>query len=182
MKITSRIENIFCKIDLKQNLDITDRMAEEAGLEPSGKISSYIYTHPKLNVKTIVLSSGEVHINGAKSHEDIESAFWGLKNKLKKAGIPISITPDIDYEIENVLATGNIHDYLPGLEIDLERISLNENAVYAPDKFPAVFLTFLVSKCRGTAMVFKSGKVLIGDVKSHEDANIILAKVLDIVR
>jgi len=31
-------------------------------------------------------------------------------------------------------------------------------------------------------MVFRSGKVLIGDVKSHEDANLILEKVIETVR
>lgn len=85
-------------------------------------------------------------------------------------------------KIENLLATADIHDYLPELDIDLEKISLKQNAVYEPGEFPAVFLDFTPSNVSGSAMLFKSGRILIGDVKSPEDANLVLERVIEAVR
>lgn len=130
----------------------------------------------------IVYSSGEVFCYGAKNDEEIESSFWGIKAKLREIGVNIKITPETDIKVENLLATGDVRDYLPDLEIDLESISVKENAVYEPGKFPGVFFTFFLRKSKGTAIVFKSGRVLIGDVKSQEDANLVLEKVIDAVR
>lgn len=182
LKAKSRIENIFCRIDYKQSLNIDERRAQREGLEEGKNLPAYIYTHPKHNIKMMIFSSGIVFLNGAKNSEEIESAFWELKRKLKELGNRITLRADTEIEIENVLATGNIRDYLPEIVIDLEKLSEKENAAYDPKKCPAVFLTYALPKTKGTAMVFKSGKVLIGDVKSHEDANLILEKVIDTVR
>ena len=182
MKAKSKVENIFCRIDFKQSLDIDVRRAQREGLEEGKNLPAYIYTHPKHNIKMMIFSSGEVFLNGAKNTDEIESAFWDLKRKLKEMGYRINLSEDTEIEIENVLATANIRDYFPNIHIDMERISEKENAAYDPEKCPAVFLTYALAKTKGTAMVFRSGKVLIGDVKSHEDANLILEKVIDTVR
>lgn len=182
MKASSRVENIFCRIDFKQSLDIDERSAKKEGLEEGKNLPVYIYTHPKHNIKMMIFSSGEIFLNGAKNNEQLESAFWDIKRKLKKMGNRIDLSEETEIEIENVLATANIREYFPDITIDLERISEKENAPYDPGKYPAVFLTYALEKTKGTAMLFKSGKVLIGDVKSHEDANLILEKVIDTVR
>jgi TATA-box binding protein (TBP) (component of TFIID and TFIIIB) len=182
LKASSRVENIFCRIDFKQSLDIDERSAKKEGLEEGKNLPVYIYTHPKHNIKMMIFSSGEVFLNGAKNTEQLESAFWDIKRKLKKMGNRIDLSEETEIEIENVLATANIREYFPDITIDLERISEKENASYDPEKYPAVFLTYALEKTKGTAMLFKSGKVLIGDVKSHEDANLILEKVIDTVR
>jgi len=183
MKVSSKIENIFCRIDFKRILPIDEKTAQEAGMEAAkSHLRSYIYTHPRLGVKMMIFPSGQVFMNGAKNHDEVESSFWALKKKLKELGFSFALSPHTEIEVENVMATGNIRDYLPDAKIDLEKISLKENAVYEPKKFPAVFLSFIVSGARSTAMVFPSGKVLIGDVRSHEDANIVLEKVIEAVR
>jgi TATA-box binding protein (TBP) (component of TFIID and TFIIIB) len=182
LKAKSKVENIFCRIDFKQSLDIDEKRAKREGLEEGKNLPAYIYTHPSYNIKMMIFSSGEVFLNGAKSFEQIESAFWDLKKKLKRMGNRINLSEDTEIEVENVLATGNIRDYFPTLTIDLERISEKDNASYDPEKYPAVFLTYALAKTKGTAMVFPSGKVLIGDVKSQEDANLILEKVIETVR
>jgi hypothetical protein len=182
LKAESKVENIFCRIDFKQSLDIDELRAQREGLEEGKNLPAYIYTHPKHNIKMMIFSSGEVFLNGAKNACEIESAFWDLKRKLKKMGNRIDLSEDIEIEIENVLATANIRDYFPDITIDMDRISEKENAAYDPKEYPAVFLTYALAKTNGTAMVFRSGKVLIGDVKSHEDANLILEKVIETVR
>jgi TATA-box binding protein (TBP) (component of TFIID and TFIIIB) len=182
LKAKSRVENIFCRIDFKQSLDIDERLARKEGLEEGRNLPAYIYTHPKHNIKMMIFSSGVVFLNGARNNEEIESAFWDLKRKLKELGNRINLREDTEIEIENVLATGNIRDYFPDIAIDLEKISEKENAAYDPEKYPAVFLTYALPKTMGTALVFRSGKVLIGDVKSYEDANLVLEKVIDAVR
>jgi TATA-box binding protein (TBP) (component of TFIID and TFIIIB) len=133
-------------------------------------------------VKMMIFQTGEVILSGAKDLKEVESSFWNLKKKLKDLGARIDIRPDTEIEIQNVLATGNVKDYLPDLDIDLEKISSGVNATYDPEKFPAVFLSYPLHDCKATAMLFKSGKVLVGDVKSHEDANIVLEKVVEQVR
>lgn len=182
MKVKTRIENIFCLIDFKQELEIDDRMAEEAGLEAAKNLSSYIYTHPELQTKMMIFSSGKVFLNGAKNQDEIASSFWALIRKLKEIGIRIILGPHTRIEIENLLATADLHDYLPDLEVDLEKISMKQNATYEPEKFPAVFLNFFSSQVKGSAMVFKSGRILIGDVKSPEDADLVLERVIETVR
>lgn len=182
MKISSRVENIFCRIDFKQEILLDGDGNVPAGMKAASNFGAYIYTPRGGDVKMMIFPSGEVFVNGAKSKEDIESSFWVLKNKLKEMGVRLSLMNDPDIDVENVLATGNIRDYLPGLKIDLEKLSESENAVYDPEKFPALFFSFFLKGKRATAIVFESGKVLIGDVRSHEDANLVLEKVIALVR
>lgn len=177
-----KVENIFCCIDFKQYLDISDERAEEAGLEATKNLSAYVYTHPELKTEMMIFFSGKVFLNGAKNKSEIASSFWALTRKLKEIGVKVILGPHIDIEITNVLATANIRDYLPGLEVDLERISMKQNAVYNSKEFPSVFLSFLPPEVKGTALIFKSGRVLVGDVKSPEDADLILEKVIETVR
>jgi len=182
MKVESRIKNISCRVDFKRILPIDEKTAERGGIEPTRRLQSYVYTHPALDVKMVIFSSGQVVINGAKSQDEIESSFWALKKKLKELGFSFALSPDTEIEVENVMATGNIREYLPDVVIDMEKICLKDNAVYEPKKFPAAFLSFMVSGRKSTAMLFPSGKVLIGDVRSHKDANIVLEKVIETVR
>jgi len=182
VKADSKVENILCRIDFKQDIDIDEESARICGFESGKNLPAYIYTHPKHDIKMMIFSSGMVFMTGAKNDCELEAAFWDLKRKLKEAGVRITLSEDTEIEIENVLATANIKEYLPGIAIDLDRISEKENALYGPEKYPAVFLTYNLEGTKGTAMVFRSGKVLIGDVKSHEDANLILEKVIETVR
>jgi TATA-box binding protein (TBP) (component of TFIID and TFIIIB) len=182
MKISCRVENIFCRIDFKQDILLDEGKSRLAGMKAARNFGAYVYDHPRLNVKMMIFPFGEVRLTGAKSRQEIDSSFWALKSKLKEIGVRLDLQKDMDIEIENVLATGNVHDYLPGANVDLERLALNENAVYDPERSPAAFLSFFLKGRRATAMVFKSGKVLIGDVGSHEDANLVMEKVIETVR
>jgi TATA-box binding protein (TBP) (component of TFIID and TFIIIB) len=182
MKISCRVENIFCRIDLKQEIDLDERKSLLAGMKTAKNFGAYVYDHPRLNVKMMIFPSGEVHMSGAKSNQEIESSFWALKAKLKEIGVRLDLQKEMDIVVENVLATGNVRDYLPETRIDLEKLALNENAVYDPEKSPAAFLSFFLKGRQATAMVFRSGKVLIGDVGSLEDANLVMGKVIETVR
>ena len=182
MKVKSRIENMVCRIDFKQGIYFDEKTARKQGITETEHLQAYIYNHPKLDIKMMIFQTGEVILSGAKDAREIESAFWNLKKKLKDIGVKIAIRPDTEIEVQNVLATGNIRDYLPDLGIDLEKLADSENAVYDPKKFPTVFLSYLLHDCKATAMLFPSGKVLIGDVKTREDANLVLEKVIDQVR
>jgi TATA-box binding protein (TBP) (component of TFIID and TFIIIB) len=177
-----KVENIFCCIDFKQYLDICDEKAEDAGLEATRNLSAYVYTHPKLKTEMMIFFTGKVFLNGAKNQGEIASSFWALTRKLKEIGVKVTLGPHTEIEIMNVLATANIHDYLPDLEVDLERISMKHNAIYNPKEFPSVFLSFLPPEVKGTALIFKSGRVLVGDVRSPEDADLILERVIETVR
>ncbi|MEA3255227.1 MAG: hypothetical protein U9Q22_05285 [Candidatus Altiarchaeota archaeon] len=177
-----KIKNIFCHIDFGQYLDINDERAKEAGLEATRNLSAYVYTHPELKTEMMIFFSGKVFLNGAKNQSEIASSFWALTRKLKEIGVKVILGPHTEIEITNVLATANIRDYLPDFEVDLEKISMKQNVVYNPKEFPSVFLSFFPPDVVGTALIFKSGRVLVGDVKSPEDADLIIEKVIETVR
>lgn len=186
MKAETKIENISCRIDFRQNFDIDPKKAVEAGFHAAKNISSYIYRHEEPKVEMMVFPSGEAYLTGPKSHEEVESSFWVLKKKLSELGLNAKIKEDTAIEVENVLASADLRDYLPELEIDLKDLAMKDNAAYNPEEMPAVFMTFFLSRMdkliKATAMVFASGKVLIGDVRSHEDANLVLERLIDEVR
>jgi len=186
MKARAEVKNISYRVDFRQDFAIDEETAKKAGLIESRNISSYVYRHPKLNAEMMIFPSGEAFITGAKTRQEVESFFWELRKKLKDLGVEINLSQDIGIDIENILASANLRDYFPDIEINLEALSKKDNAAYDPDKMPAVFLTYVFRRMnqlvKGTAIIFSGGKVLIGDVKSEEDANLILEKVIESVR
>lgn len=184
MKVCTRIENISYRVDFGQNIDIDRERALEEGMR-EGNLS-YIYASRGMDIEMLIYPSGEVLVSGAKNMEEIESSFWDLKNKLKSIGTRINLKTEIRLTIENILATANVRDYLPNLEIDLERIGAMENTHYRPESFPGVFISFIFQSldglCDPTVVLFPSGRVLIGDVTTHDDANLVLEKIIDMIR
>ncbi len=190
MALTTKIENMVCFIDLKQDLLIDDKTAQENGLQPMKNLSGYLF-HPSEDSKKnfMIFPSGKVFLNGATSREDLENSFWLLVKKLKTIGVKIKLKPDTEIVVENLMVSATLKEYLPEKEkINLEKLAQAENTDYDPEKFPGIFLRFFNSKDNskvpmlGTAILFPSGKILVGDVKNLEDANLILEKVIEKVR
>jgi len=66
--------------------------------------------------------------------------------------------------IHNVVATANL-----GIQLDLKKIALTaRNAEYNPRRFAAVIMR--IREPKSTALVFKSGKLVVTGTKSEEDA------------
>ncbi len=73
-------------------------------------------------------------------------------------------TPVFEIKIQNVVATVNL-----GLQVDLEKISQTaRNAEYNPRRFAAVIMR--IREPRTTALVFKSGKMIVTGAKKEEDS------------
>jgi TATA-box binding protein (TBP) (component of TFIID and TFIIIB) len=200
MKSKTRVENILCLIDLKQQLSIEEKEVESHGFKPMTNLNGFIFSPAFKNSPKITFmifpSEGKVFLIGVKNSKEIEHSFWFLIRKLKEIFPPLRIRPDTEIEIQNVLATANLRDYISSncddnesFEVNLEKLALEKNAEYDPKKFPGVFLRFFSSPrdetrvpMLGTAVVFRSGKILVGDVKSLEDADLILEKVIEKVK
>jgi len=85
---------------------------------------------------------------------DLQSQIAAWKTKLG-ASSPI---------VHNVVATANL-----GVDLDLKKIALTaRNAEYNPRRFAAVILR--IRDPKSTALVFKSGKLVVTGTKSEEEA------------
>jgi len=192
-KIRVNIENIIYFIDFKQNLKFKERDNED--FEGVENLSCTIFSFDdeknkregdsRDNAKSMVFPSGKVFLFGIKSSEEFEHIFWLLVKKLKE-NTTLKLNPNIDIEVENILVSANLRRYLSkgddeNFEVNLEKLALKEkeNAEYDPKKFPGIFLRILPL---GTAIVFRSGKVLVGDIKNIRDADIILERLIEKVR
>ena len=72
--------------------------------------------------------------------------------------------PVFEIKIQNVVATVNL-----GLQVDLEKISQTaRNAEYNPRRFAAVIMR--IREPRTTALIFKSGKMIVTGAKKEEDS------------
>lgn len=185
MKPKINIENITYLIDFKQSLDFDERKAEIEGFEELSNLSGFVISLENSSAKSIVFpSAGKAFLLGVKSEAEMERIFWILINELKKVS-KLKLNPEIEIETHNIFASTNLRENSKG-EIDLEKIAMMENSVYEPKKFPGVFLRIFSSnkekKILGTAIVFRSGKTLLGDVKSISDASLLLDKLLEMIR
>jgi transcription initiation factor TFIID TATA-box-binding protein len=99
----------------------------------------------------------------------VASSSSGPEKSVQEEGISIPIT------ITNVVATMNL-----GVQIDLEKVQQTvSNAEYNPRRFGAVILR--IRRPRATALVFKSGKVVVTgpkDIKDSQEAAQIFTAII----
>ena len=85
---------------------------------------------------------------------DVDSASWDARDN------PSGIRPIL----QNIVATCNL-----AVELDLKTIALHaRNAEYNPKRFAAVIMR--IREPKTTALIFKSGKMVVTGAKTEEDA------------
>lgn len=195
-----RIENIVYLVDFGQNIPIDDNLARDAGLEEMRGCSGFICNSledrkRESRAKSMIFPSGKALLLGTKSEDEFESAFWSLVRVIKRVS-KLSLKPDIRVEVHNMFVSTNLRDRLlkgaddessGDFEIDLEKLARDKHADYDPQRFPGVFLTLfaypdtkgITPILLGTAVVFRSGKVLLGDMKNLKDADILIEKIIE---
>jgi TATA-box binding protein (TBP) (component of TFIID and TFIIIB) len=124
----------------------------------------------------MLFSSGNFHITGAKSVEELYQTHTELKTYIED----ISDENDLDYkadcEVRNIVA---VNEY--SSKIDLEALSdALEESDYNPDDMPAI--RFSIGPNYGTFLIYRTGKVIYtgdSDLKNISNAFDDLFKILD---
>ncbi len=188
MKPKVNIENMTYFLDFKQSLNIDEKIAKKLGFEEMSTLNGFVFSFENLKAKAMVFSSGKAFLSGIKSKKELDFAFWTLIKKLRQVS-KFRLNPDIEIETQNILASANLKEnFNSDFEINLEKLAMERYAQYEPEKFPGVFLKILSSdndsraRILGTAIVFPSGKTLLGDIQNIGDADILLEKVIEKVK
>jgi len=185
MKFRINIENITYFVNFNQFLEIDEEKAKYNGFKEIPTLNGFVLSFMGGRIKAMVFSSGKAFISGIKSDSEFDFAFWELIKKLKKVS-SLEINPDIEIETENILASTNIKEYLnTNSELNLEKIAMETYCSYNPEKFPGVFIKISSDNEKfflGTAIIFPSGKTLLGDIKNIGDAHLMLEKIIEKIK
>jgi transcription initiation factor TFIID TATA-box-binding protein len=125
-------------------------------------------------VTLLIWKSGKIVINGAKSLKDCKKAGINITNKLKDLGY--SLKPH-EIQVHNMVATVNLQKGID-LKTLTDRRSTHELS-YEPEIFPGVIMRFSYPKV--TAMVFRSGKVILSGAKEYSDFLIVIDYIMFIL-
>ncbi len=117
----------------------------------------------RLNVRAslLIFSSGNIVITGAKSKEELDRVAEILVDLLRKAGIEIERTPEI--QLQNIVASADL-----GKPINLELVAMlgRENVSYEPEIFPGA--VYKLQKPKVVMLLFRSGRIVCTGAKSEE--------------
>ena len=127
---------------------------------------------PKLTI--LVNTSGKIIFTGAKSFHDIHIAYENFISCLKKLGY----NPMMDELVtQNIVFLCNLTK-----SIDLERTLINnlgKKILYEPEIFPG--LTLKHENPKFSAIMFKSGKIIVTGLHDEKKINEAIVKIKEII-
>lgn len=155
MVATAKLGEFFDLIDISDDLDIYYAPEQFPGM-------SIKITNPKVCVN--LFRSGQAVATGAKTFDDVNSAFEQVRSMLEKGGYePFSeITPSLS----NVVITHNM-----GQELNLANLTISlpmARTEWEPEQFPG--LIFRLEDLPSVCLIFSSGKCVITGSNSLEEA------------
>ena len=101
-------------------------------------------------MSVLVFSSGKCVITGARTVKQIHIAVNALQELLSDIGVQIEGDPSVT--IQNVVASGNLHDTI---NLELAALTL-ETSMYEPEVFPG--LIYRMQDPKVVILLFQSGK------------------------
>ena len=159
LHIANVVANSF--VDDTLNLNIIKKSLENCEYEPEQYFALiYRLNYPKLSI--LVNRSGKIIFTGAKSVKDIEAAQGIFLKDLKMLGYHPKLMP---ITIQNLVVVAR-YDYRLDLGV-IFKINCNKNIIYNPKDFHG--LVFRNINPKFTALIFKSGNVLISGLKRFAD-------------
>lgn len=155
MVATAKLGEFFDLIDISDDLDIYYAPEQFPGM-------SIKITNPKVCVN--LFRSGQAVATGAKTFDDVNSAFEQVRSMLEEGGYePFSeITPSLS----NVVITHNM-----GQELNLANLTIAlpmARTEWEPEQFPG--LIFRLEDLPSVCLIFSSGKCVITGSNSLEEA------------
>lgn len=160
------VENMVFTLSFPSRIDL-ERVAREL---PNAKYNSRRF--PSLVVKLaipkvtfLIFESGRAVCTGARSEGEMELAVRGLLNHLRSRGIELG---EPEASLENVV----VSSYLGG-EVDVERLSLELQAPYEPERFPGAIVRYGGRK----VLVFSSGRIVCTGLRTLAEAKAFVEEV-----
>ena len=155
MVATAKLGEFFDLIDISDDLDIYYAPEQFPGM-------SIKITNPKVCVN--LFRSGQAVATGAKTFDDVNSAFEQVRSMLEKGGYePFS---EISPSLSNVVITHNM-----GQELNLANLTIAlpmARTEWEPEQFPG--LIFRLEDLPSVCLIFSSGKCVITGSNSLEEA------------
>ncbi len=159
-----KIENVVASTSLGQELDLTaiELALDGAEYNPQ-QFPGLVYRLKDPKTATLLFRSGKVVCTGAKSLDDVKVAIGKVAKDIEKAGIFITIEPNI--EVQNIVASSDLEQ-----EINLNTVAITlglEKVEYEPEQFPG--LVYRLDDPKVVVLLFGSGKMVCTGAKVTED-------------
>lgn len=163
------VVNMVASTQYCRSLDIND-IADTLEIDyEQEQFPGMVYRVETPKVCLLLFRSGKAVATGAKSEEDVETAFRHLHGVLKEHEF---LTEDNEFEPENIEISNLVitHDYEQPVDLNRLIISLPfDKCEYEPEQFPG--LIYRLDDPQAVCLIFSSGKCVITGTRSVEDSN-----------
>jgi transcription initiation factor TFIID TATA-box-binding protein len=166
------IQNIVASSNVGIELDLTALALDlkDAEYEPES-FPGLVYRLKDPKSATLLFRSGKLVCTGSRSLENVDEAIGTVIADLKKAGVPITETPEI--VVQNIVASADL-----GQEINLNAIAISlglERVEYEPEQFPGLVYRLDVPKV--VVLLFGSGKLVCTGARVPKDVEDAVRKI-----
>ncbi|QQR93137.1 MAG: hypothetical protein IPJ89_02770 [Candidatus Iainarchaeum archaeon] len=158
------IVNLVASGGLNANLDLYNLAMSIPNIEyEPEQFPGAILKLKEPKVSMLLFKNGKIICSGASSTSQIDVAIKKANKMIHEIQPKVKILTKIEYEVVNLVATGNLHQNL-----DLFATAMQlDNVEYEPEQFPGAILRLDVPKL--TLLLFKNGKVICAGAKNEAE-------------
>lgn len=171
------IVNLVASGGLNANLDLYNLAMSIPNIEyEPEQFPGAILKMKEPKVSMLLFKNGKIICSGASAQGQIDLAIKKANKMINEIQPSVKILKKIEYEVVNLVATGNLHQNL-----DLFATAMQlENVEYEPEQFPGAILRLDDPKL--TMLLFKNGKVICAGAKNEKEMIRGLETADDLVR
>lgn len=165
------VVNIVASQRMAYNLDINE-IAFQLNIDyEQEQFPGMVYRCHDPKVCVLLFRSGKAVATGAKSLEDIETAFSRLRNDLTTHGFEVFEENMRETNLHNLVVTADYSDIVGDSKLNLSNLMFNlpfDKTEYEPEQFPG--LIYRSDNPKVVFLIFSSGKCVITGSKDLEEA------------
>ena len=171
------IVNLVASGGLNANLDLYNLAMSIPNIEyEPEQFPGAILKMKEPKVSMLLFKNGKIICSGASAQSQIDVAIKKANKMINEIQPSVKILKTIEYEVVNLVATGNLHQNL-----DLFATAMQlDNVEYEPEQFPGAILRMDSPKL--TMLLFKNGKVICAGAKNEKEMIRGLETADDLVR
>ncbi|MEM2956292.1 MAG: TATA-box-binding protein [Candidatus Pacearchaeota archaeon] len=166
-----KVQNIVATTSLGKPVSLMKLARSEANTEYNPEqFPGLVLRIKKPKSAVLVFSSGNLVCTGTKSIDQVREVIANVIKTLRKIGVKITEKPKIN--VQNIVASGNIH-----LILNLNLLALElENTEYEPEQFPG--LVYKLNEPNATFLLFSNGKLVCTGTKNRHELDIAKKQLL----
>ncbi len=168
------IQNIVASANLGIELDLGTLALSLSGAEyEPEQFPGLIYRIKNPKSATLLFRSGKLVCTGSRSLANVKQAIETVLSDVKKAGVPITSSPEI--VVQNIVASSDL-----GQEINLNAIAISlglERVEYEPEQFPG--LVYRLDEPKVVVLLFGSGKLVCTGARTPKDVEAAVRKITE---